>query len=82
MPLSTHPYTISKEPGLSDHRRTVSPELQVASGGDLTQRKMPGLHSTAGILTDCFQTAGLQSGNDNEQFPSEDELSMGRKGNH
>lgn len=50
--------------------------------GDLTQRKMPGLHSAAGILTDCFQTAGLQSGNDNEQFLSEDELSMGRKGNH
>lgn len=33
-------------------------------------------------LADCFQTAGLKSGNDNEQFPSEDELSTGRKGNH
>lgn len=82
MPPPTHPYTISKEPGLRDRRHTASPELRVASGGDLTQRKMPALPSAARILTDCFQTARLQSGNDNEQFLSDDELSMGRKGNH
>lgn len=48
--------------------------------GNLTQRKMPGLRCTA-ESPDCFQS-GLQSENDNEQFPSEDELSVGRKGSH
>lgn len=78
------PRTSSAEPGLTEGPALghgTGPAAAFAPGGDLTQRKTPGLRCTSDPLTASRQSR-LQAENDNEQFPSEDELSVGRKGSH
>lgn len=66
-------------------KQEPGPGLIAASGGDLTGRPAEDAGTPAPLLResrrlDSFQTSQPAVEKDNEQFPSEDEPSTGRKG--